>query len=309
MPRRGVTIGIDLGGTKLLAAVVDADGHVSSVRRWPGRVAGYDQALDAIGRLVGRLRAEVEDASDTVTAVGVAIAAFLSAERDRVRDATNLAGWRDRPVRADLQERLRLPVVIENDADAAVWGEYVHGAGIGERCVVMATVGTGLGGGIVVGGALVRGGFGLAGEFGHLVVVPDGRRCGCGTRGCLESYASGTALTGSVRAAAVADPEGGRRLLDRAGGDPDRIDGPLITALALDGDRMALQGLAALGEWLGRGLAQVATVLDPSLVLIGGGLAEAAAELIVNPARTRIRCQSEHSRHTPRRADASRPAG
>ena len=285
MPRREVTIGIDLGGTKLLAAVVDAEGHVSSLRRWPGRVSGYDQALDAIGELVRRLRADVEARGDTVTAVGVAIAAFLTADRDRVRDATNLVDWHDRPVRADLRARLRLPVVVENDADAAVWGEYVHGAGTGERCVVMATVGTGLGGGIVVGGALVRGGFGLAGEFGHLVVEPAGRPCGCGTRGCLEAYASGTALTASVRAAAAADPQGGRQLLDRAGGDPDRIDGPLITALALDGDPMARRGLATLGDWLGRGLAQVAAVLDPSLVLIGGGLAEAAAELIVDSAR------------------------
>jgi glucokinase len=286
MPRSGVTIGVDLGGTKLLAAVVGAGGRVSSLRRWPGRVSGYHQALDTIAELVGRLRREVEGRGGGVTAVGVAIAAFLTADRDGVRDATNLMGWRDRPVRADLHERLGLPVVIENDADAAVWGEYVHGAGRGERCVVMATVGTGIGGGIVVGGELVRGGFGLAGEFGHLVIVPDGRLCGCGSRGCLEAYASGTALTDSVRAAAAAEPEGGRRLLDRAGGDPDRIDGPMITALALDGDPMALRGLDALGGWLGRGLAQVATVLDPSLVLIGGGLAEAAGELIVGPART-----------------------
>ena len=224
---RHVTIGVDLGGTKLVAAIVDADGRVSSLRRWPGRVSGYDDALGAITALAGELRQDAEAAGDTVVAVGVAIAAFLTADRDRVRDATNLTGWRDRPLRADLSERLGLPVVIENDADAAVWGEYVHGAARGEPCVVMATVGTGIGGGIVVGGALVRGGFGLAGEFGHLVVVPDGRPCGCGTRGCLEAYASGTALTRSVRrpppptlrAHGAARPGGGRPRADQR---PDR---------------------------------------------------------------------------------------
>jgi glucokinase len=280
-----VTIGIDLGGTKLVAALVDADGRVSSLRRWPGRVSAYDEALDAIAELAGQLQSEAEHRGEEVVAAGVAIAAFLTADRARVRDATNLVGWRDRPFRDDLRERLRLPVVIENDADAAVWGECVHGAGRGQRCVVMATVGTGIGGGIVVEGALVRGGFGLAGEFGHLVVVPDGRLCGCGSRGCLEAYASGTALTRSVRAAAAAEPDGARRLLDRAGGDLERIDGPTITALALEGDPMAVRHLAALGEWLGRGLAQVAAVLDPNVLVIGGGLAEAAGELIAGPAR------------------------
>jgi glucokinase len=225
MLRREVTIGVDLGGTKLLAALVDADGRVSSLRRWPVRAAGYHQALDAIAELVGDLRREAEDRGGEVIAVGVAIAAFLTADRERVRDATNLVGWRDRPFRADLHERLRLPVVIENDADAAVWGEYAHGAAGGERCVVMTTVGTGIGGGIVIGGNLVRGGFGLAGEFGHLVVAPDGRLCGCGARGCLEAYASGTALVRSVRAAAAAEPERARRLLDRAGATPTASTG------------------------------------------------------------------------------------
>lgn len=286
MRRTAVTIGVDLGGTKLLGAVVGADGRPSLLRRWPGRVSGYHEAVDAISDLVADLRRDAEARGDTVVALGVAIAAFLTADRDSVRAATNLVGWADRTFRADLCERVGLPVVIENDADAAVWGEYVHGAAGGERCVVMATVGTGIGGGIVVGGQLVRGGFGLAGEFGHLIVAEDGRPCGCGSCGCLEAYASGTALTRTLRARAAADRRGARRLLDRAGGDVDRIEGRMITALALEGDPMARQGVAELGEWLGRGLAQVATVLDPSLVLIGGGLAEAAGELILDAARS-----------------------
>ncbi len=285
MVRGQVTIGVDLGGTKLIAALVDSDGHVSSLRRWPGPVPGYDEALDAIAELVEQLRYEAGRQGDAVVAVGVAIAAFLSADRDRVREATHLVGWRDRSFRADLRERIDLPVAIENDGDAAVWGEYAHGAGKGERCVAMATVGTGIGGGVVIGGNLISGGYGLAGEFGHLQVVPDGRACGCGALGCLEAYASGTALTRSVRAAAAADPESARHLLARAGGDPQRIDGPSITALAIDGDLMARRAIAELGEWLGVGLAQVTSVVDPSVILVGGGLVDRAGALIIDPAR------------------------
>jgi glucokinase len=286
MVRNEVTIGVDLGGTKLIAGVVDADGHVSSLRRWPGRVPHYDQALTAIAELVAQLRREAHAKGDTVVAVGVAIAAFLTADRDRVCEATNLVGWHDRPFRADLAERVGLPVVVENDGDAAVWGEYVHGAGRGERCVAMATVGTGIGGGLVIGGNLISGGFGLAGEFGHLQVVRDGRACGCGARGCLEAYASGTALARSVRAAAATDPGGAQRLLDRAGGDPHRIDGPIITALAIDGDPLARRAVAELGKWLGIGLAQITPVVDPSVFLIGGGVVDAVGDLIIDPART-----------------------
>jgi len=285
MPGKRVTIGVDLGGTKLVAAVVDGDGRLSSLQRWPARVAPYDEALDAISELVARLRRVAQDGGDEVVAVGVAAAAFLTADRARVRQATNLVGFRDRPFRADLSERLGLPVVIENDADAAAWGEYAHGAGKNERCLVMATVGTGIGGGIVVDGRLITGGAGLAGEFGHVQVVTDGLECGCGARGCLEQYASGTALVRFARAAAADHAGDTGPLLARAGGDPERIDGPMITALAREGDPLARRALADLGRWVGLGLAQVATVLDPSVVLIGGGLTDAAGDLVVDPAR------------------------
>ena len=168
-----VAIGIDLGGTKLAAGVVDDGGRVSLLERGPVGGRSYDAILDLISDTVTRLGDRAAAHGQDVVAVGVATAAFLDADRDIVRHAPNLA-WRERPFRADLRHRLGLPVIVENDADAAAWGEYAHGAGRGERCLVLATVGTGLGGGIVVSGALFRGGSGLGAEFGHLGIVPGG---------------------------------------------------------------------------------------------------------------------------------------
>jgi glucokinase len=278
-----LTVGVDVGGTKLVASAVDAEGHALGLARWPEPVREYRDVLAAITELVGRVRASVGDAR--VAGVGVAAAAFLDSDRRRVRQSTYLVDWRDRPFEAELRQRLALPVVVENDADAAAWGEYRHGAGRGARCLVLATVGTGIGGGIVIDGRLVTGGFGLGGELGHLTVAPDGIRCGCGARGCVEQYASGTALARSVRTAAVADPAIATRLLARVGGDVDRIDGRLITALAHAGDELARRALAEAGEWLGRSLAQVASIVDPNVVLVGGGLAEAAGDLLLDPVR------------------------
>ena len=258
-----VAIGIDLGGTKLAAGVVDDGGRVSLLERGPVGGRSYDAILDLISDTVTRLGDRAAAHGQDVVAVGVATAAFLDADRDIVRHAPNLA-WRERPFRADLRHRLGLPVIVENDADAAAWGEYAHGAGRGERCLVLATVGTGLGGGIVVSGALFRGGSGLGAEFGHLGIVPGGRPCRCGARGCLEQYASGTALASAARAAARAESARDSRLLRRAGGDPERIDGPLVVALARDGDPAARGAVEEVGGWLGRGLAQVAAVVDPA---------------------------------------------
>jgi glucokinase len=278
-----VTVGVDVGGTKLVASAVDPEGRTLGLERWPEPVREYEDVLGAISELVGRIRASVDPSP--VGAVGVAAAAFIDADRRRVRGATYLVDWRDRPFAADLADRLQLPVVVENDADAAAWGEYRYGAGRGTRSLVLATVGTGIGGGIVIDGRLVTGGFGLGGEIGHLQVVPDGVRCGCGARGCVEQYASGTAIAAAVRSAVREDPAAAPRLLARAGVDVARIDGRLITTLAGEGDEPARRALGEGGVWLGRALAQVATVVDPSLIVVGGGLAEAAGDLVLEPVR------------------------
>jgi predicted NBD/HSP70 family sugar kinase len=198
-----------------------------------------------------------------VPAAAVAAAALFDADRTVVVHAPIL-DRRDRPLRADLTGRLRLPVVVDNDANAAAWGEYRHGAGIGERCLVMVTLGTGVAGGVVIDDRLLSGGFGLAAELGHLKVGAEGRSCPCGAQDCLEQYASGTALRRAARTAAARDPGAASRLLALAGSDLERIDGPLITEAARKGDPLARRVVGEIGTWLGRGLAQMAAVLDPS---------------------------------------------
>ena len=279
-----LVIGVDLGGTKLAAGLVDRHGLVIAEARWPRPVRAYERALDAIETLAGEMEREAAARGQRVVAAGVAAAALFDADRTRVLHAPIL-DWHDRPFLADLTERLGLPVVVDNDANAAAWGESRHGAGVGERSLVVLTLGTGVGGGVVIDGRLLSGGNGLAAELGHLRVGAEGRACACGREDCLEQYASGVALGRAGRTAAARDPERGRRLLAAAEDEVDRIDGRLVTAAAFDGDPLALRLVADAGTWLGRGLAQIAAVLDPSLILVGGGLA-LADELLLAPART-----------------------
>lgn len=274
-----LTIGLDVGGTKISGALVAADGSIVRSARRESPATDSAAIVESLADLVGELRA---DAPHEVGAVGVAAAGFVDRHRSTVLFAPNLA-WRDEPLRADLERRVSLPVVIENDANAAAWGEFRFGAGAEVEDLLMITVGTGIGGGIVIDGKLLRGGFGIGAEVGHLRVVPDGQLCGCGNHGCWEQYGSGSALVRSARAEAGASLLAAP-LLDRAGGDPAGIDGPMISALAAAGDPFALTQIEALAGWLGAGLASLAAVLDPTLVVVGGGVSE-AGELLLAPLR------------------------
>lgn len=250
-------IGVDIGGTNISAAVVDAGGELMHHDRVP--TPPDDDIPAAVGELANRLRN-----TDEIAAVGVGAAGFIDASRTRVMFAPNI-DWRNEPLADRIESVINLPTVIENDANAAAWGEFRFGAGLDTSDLVLVTVGTGIGGGIVHHGALIRGGFGCAGEIGHMRVVPDGRLCGCHQRGCWEQYASGTALERLASA----------RLAD--------ADGPQLSDLARDGDEEAASLLAEIGYWLGAGIASLCTVLDPRVVAIGGGLA-AAGDLILDPA-------------------------
>jgi glucokinase len=167
----------------------------------------------------------------------------------------------------------------------AAWAEFRFGAAKdADDSMVMFTLGTGIGGGIVLGGELVRGAHGIAGEMGHVLAVKDGYPCGCGSRGCLEQYASGKALTRYAREAIVADAKAGERLLADAGGDLTKLNGPMITAAARAGDRIALDAFEMCGFWLGQGLSDIAQILDPQVLVVGGGVID-AGELLLEPTR------------------------
>jgi glucokinase len=272
------TVGVDVGGTKIAAGLVDERGKVIVRQRTESPATDPKQIVQTIGELVHTLSGE-----ETVEAVGVSAAGFVDKARAMVVFAPNLA-WRDEPLKRLLEEELGLPVVVENDANAAAWGEFTFGAGEDVEDLLMLTIGTGVGGGMVIDGELVRGGFGMGGEVGHITMVPGGVPCGCGNLGCLESYGSGRALVRVSRELAEFDPDSGKDLLARAGGDPARITGPLVTAAAQEGDPFAVARLAELGDWLGQGVATLTAVLDPNVVVIGGGVSD-AGELLLAPIR------------------------
>ena len=198
--------------------------------------------------------------------------------------APNLA-WRNEPLGARVAEVLKVPVVVENDANAAAWGEFAFGAAKDVDHMVCITVGTGIGGGVVIGGELLRGANGVAAELGHMRVVPGGHRCGCGARGCIEQYASGSALVREGRAQADSGSLAAAQMLSVCGiTDSAELTGPMITSAATAGDPCAVELLDDLGRWLGEGLASIATLFDPSTIVIGGGVS-AAKDLLLKPAQ------------------------
>ncbi|WP_151082727.1 ROK family glucokinase [Nocardioides cynanchi] len=270
--------GIDVGGTKIAGGVVDEAGRIIEELRVESPATDEEAIEQAIETLVAELRARHD-----IAAVGVGVAGYINRARSVVMFAANMA-VRDLDLKADLEQRLDLPVFIENDANAAAWGEFQFGAGHDVEELLLVTVGTGIGGGVVLDGQLYRGAFGVGAEIGHLRVVPDGLPCGCGNRGCFEMYASGNALVRRARAAASTGSPAAADLLGRAGGDPAGITGPLITDAAHEGDAFACEQLAELGRWLGEGIASITAVLDPALVVIGGGVS-AADDLLLDPIR------------------------
>ncbi len=271
------TVGIDIGGTKIAGALVDIDGNIVAESKVPTPAQDPDALVDAVVALVTELSLGRE-----VLGVGVAAAGFIDADQANIIYAPNLS-WRNEPFKAKLQAKLPLPVIIENDANAAAWAEFRYGAGKGFQHMVMLTIGTGVGGAVIVNGQMLRGGFGIAGELGHLRVVPNGKLCGCGQHGCLESYGSGTALLKAAKELASSDLEIGSRLreLEAQAGE---LTGAQVYTAILEKDPGALQILTELGTWLGEAIGSLTAVLDPQVVVIGGGVS-AAGDLLLNPIR------------------------
>jgi glucokinase len=274
-------VGVDIGGTKIAAGVVDDEGTiVAKARRDTSArdAAGIDRA---IADVVAEFAKDFE-----FDAIGLAAAGFASSDREHMVFGPNIAAWRDYPLAAKVRDLIErdVTVVVENDGNAAGWAEFVYGAGRGTSNLIMLTLGTGLGAGLVVDGNLVRGAYGFAAELGHVRVVPNGHLCGCGHRGCWEQYTSGSALVREARREAMENPERAAAIIEQANGDPAAIIGPNVTAAAMAGDPLAVSLLAELGRWLGEGCASLAAVLDPEIYVIGGGVI-AAGDLILDAAR------------------------
>ena len=291
-----LTIGVDVGGTKCLGVVLDGNGNVVDEYRVPTPAGGravVDAIVTVVRELAGRRAGE---ATGAVAAVGVGVPGLVD-DAGVLRFAPNLPGVVELAVGPIVREQLiGVTVVVENDASCAGWAERQAGAARGHDHTVLVTLGTGIGGGIVLGGGLYRGAHGFAGEIGHMVVDPDGPRCPCGQRGCWERFASGSGLGRIAREAAHAGRAA--RIVELAGGDAENVKGEHVTAAAAEGDEDAGEVMAAYGWWVALGLANLANVFDPELFVLGGGLVE-AGDVLLTPVRTSFAELVEGVEHRP----------
>jgi glucokinase len=262
--------GIDVGGTKFLGVVVDEHGEVVLERR-RATPKGADQVIDALVDFAGELGAW--------DSLGIGVPGLVT-RTGVLRAAPNLVSVAELAVGPRVAAELGRPVAIDNDATCAALAEWQYGAGRGVDDMVMVTLGTGIGGGIVAGGRLQRGANGFAGEIGHIVVDPDGPACPCGRKGCWERYASGTGLARLAREQVRG--QRGARVVELAGGDPDQVRGEHVQAAAREGDADALAVIDDFGRWAAIGLVSLANVLDPAMFVLGGGLA-ASADVLLEP--------------------------
>ncbi|QEW00303.1 ROK family glucokinase [Microbacterium caowuchunii] len=269
-------VGIDIGGTKIAGGIVDENGDIIRRSRvaTPVDVAEIEAAVAAM---------VTELAAGEPVVAGVAAAGFIDRDRSRVYFAPNIA-WRDEPLRERLEALTGVPVLIENDANAAGWAEYRYGAGEDLRDVVMLTLGTGVGGAVVVDGALLRGGHGVAAELGHMRLIPNGRTCGCGQRGCLEVYGSGRALQQEAAEIAQDAAFGIGAGLAAAAGAPEGLSGEVISRLVQQGDPGALEALRRIAVAVGTACGSFAAILDPERFVIGGGVSQ-LGEVLLAPMR------------------------
>jgi glucokinase len=280
-----VAVGIDLGGSKIAGLRMDHDGQVLA-REEAITPPDAEGILEALLRICGSL------ASEDARSVGVGAAGMVEFEVGALRFSPNLP-LRDVPIRSLIEERSGLRCVVDNDANAAGWAEYRFGAARGHRHVLLVTVGTGIGGAIVMDGQVYRGAHGFASEIGHIIVEPNGPQCGCGNRGCLEQVASGQALDRLAAAEAARDPNGA---IARIAEGPAK--GRHASEAARAGDQAARYILEEVGRRLGEGIAGLVNVLDPDVVVVGGGVAK-EGDLLLDPARRAFRATVEAADRRP----------
>lgn len=287
-----VAIGIDAGGTRVEGLLVAVEDGGSILDRRLAVTPATD--AEATTRTIVALARELMAGRNDVIALGIGAAGLV--DRSGVmRFAPNVA-WREFPLAERVRSGVGLPALVDNDANVAAWGEFQYGAGRGCNDMLLVTVGTGIGGGIVSGGQLFRGGHGFAGEIGHIIVEPNGPLCGCGNLGCWEQVASGRAIGRLGREAAEEHPES--LIVELAGGQPAAVTGVVVSAAASKGDPVAVRILAEVGRRLGQGIAGLVNILDPDIVVVGGGVIEAGG-LILEPARRAFVESVEAPDHRP----------
>ncbi len=272
-------IGIDVGGTKVLGGVVSPTGEILATARRDTPREGGKALTQTIADVATELSSKYP-----VDSIGVSAAGFISSDRQTILATPNIAGWNGVNLVNELTQIIGKRIVLENDANAAAWGEFKFGAGRGRSDLMMLTLGTGVGGGLILEGSVFRGAFGIGAELGHIRLVPDGHLCGCGVRGCLEQYASGSALMRHAREAINASPDLARNLLARGDGTLEGLKGHHITEAARDEDPVALAAFNTMASYLGAGIATLCTVIDPSCIVLGGGVID-AGEIFLAPTR------------------------
>jgi glucokinase len=277
----GETIGVDLGGTKMLVGVLSGTEPL-----YESREASTGQSEDELVEMLVREVEEARDARPDAVAVGLGIPATIDHERGVAVAAVNLP-LSDVPIRDVVSERVGLPVFVDNDATVAALAEYLFGAARGKPDTVMLTVGTGIGGGLILGGEIYRGSSGAGGELGHTVIQADGPPCqgNCPNHGCVEALASGTALGREGRAAAESAPDSALGKVLAEGGE---VDGRAVTEAAVGGDELAIGVFDLIGSRLGVACATFANIFQPDAIVVGGGVI-AAGDLLLEPARRELR--------------------
>ena len=278
-----VVIGIDLGGTNIKAGAVTNDGRVLLRDREPTPTPSVPAAVvEAIARVVGRCVAQFQQQGQRVAGLGVGSPGTIDLDRGIVLFSPNLTGWGDVPLKAMTEEKLGLPCALENDANAAALGEQWVGAGRGADSLVMFTLGTGIGGGIVLDDKVWHGTGGFAGEIGHMSINPDGPLCGCGNRGCIEAYASATAM---VRRMREAIERGQKSTLAHKGGQFSSRD---IYQAALAGDAAARENFEATARYLGVAVSNILHILNPAVIVLSGGVT-ASGDLLMEPLKDEMK--------------------
>ena len=289
-----LTIGIDIGGTKVLGGVVDSTGNIIDSARRVTPVAGGKELITTIIEVVKEFKSKHE-----IAGVGISIAALISADQGTVVGAPNIANLSKLNFVAELKKEFNIPIIAENDANAAMWAEYKFGAARGFNPVMFFIIGTGMGGGLVIDDKLFRGANGIGAEFGHMIVQQNGVLCGCGTKGCIEQYASGSALMRYAKEGITTNPAKGKVVLDLAGGSVTGLTGAILTKAALAGDELAIAAFKQQADWLGSACASFALILNPAAIVIGGGVVD-AGELFLAPVREAMnRYMPFAGTHTP----------